>query len=253
MSIDPRAASGFAAAADAYERGRPGYPTAAIDTIVDELSLSGTSRVLDLAAGTGQLSRRFQPRVGATIAVEPSREMRARLAAELPGVTALPGTAEAIPLADAAVDAVVVGEAFHWFATEAATDEIARVLKPAGGLALLWNVATWSSETTPWLDDFRGLVAHHRREAGDYPAANGTWREEFDRTQRFGGVVHFEFAQTQTLEPTDFVAQVASWSWIANLEAAHRRAVLDDVLTLVGDAGAVTIPHRTDLYLARRG
>lgn len=252
MSIDPRAASGFASAADAYERGRPGYPAAAIDSVVDEFSLSGTSRVLDLAAGTGQLSRRFQPRVGATIAVEPSREMRERLAAELPGVTVLPGAAEAIPLEDAAVDAVVVGEAFHWFSTVAATNEVARVLRPAGGLALLWNVATWSSATTPWLDDFRGLVARHKREAGDYPAANGTWREGFDRTHRFGGLVHVAFAHTQTLEPADFVAQVASWSWIANLEVDQRRAVLDDVLALVGDAGAVTIPYRTDLYLAQR-
>ncbi|MGN7157723.1 class I SAM-dependent methyltransferase [Dietzia cercidiphylli] len=142
MSVDPRAATGFAGVTDAYARGRPGYPTEAIDRIVAELELDEASSVLDLAAGTGQLSRLVHTRIRHIFAVEPVQPMRARIVDDLPGVTVLDGTAEAIPLPDCAVDAVLVGEAFHWFSTVPATAEIDRILSPEGGLALLWNTPT---------------------------------------------------------------------------------------------------------------
>ena len=252
MGVDSRAASGFASVADAYERGRPSYPTEAINRIVTDLGLTAASRVLDLAAGTGKLSRLLHPRVGHTVAVEPAQAMRARIAADLPDVTVLDGTAEAIPLRDHEVDAVVIGQAFHWFRTAMATAEIARVLTAGGGIALLWNTPTWTFESTPWLDDFRQIVAHHKQAAGAYPAREGAWQNEFDRLRLFEDLEHFHVAHTQTLEPSDFLAQVASWSWIANLMSEQRRAVLDEVEELVRGHHEIVIPYRTDLYLARR-
>jgi SAM-dependent methyltransferase len=128
------AAVGFARSADAYERGRPEYPEAAILHL--RRLLPGQPLVLDLAAGTGKLTRPLLDAGLKVIAVEPVAQMRAALPA---GAEALEGTAEAIPVADGSVDAVTVGQAFHWFDGEAALSEIARVLRPGGLLALLWN------------------------------------------------------------------------------------------------------------------
>lgn len=252
MSVDPRAATGFAGVADEYARGRPGYPADAIDQIVAELELNDASSVLDLAAGTAQVSRLIRNRVRRVIAVEPVQPMRARITDDFPDVTVLDGAAEAIPLTDRAVDAVVVGEAFHWFATMPATAEIARVLRLDGGLALLWNTPTWTAETTHWLEDFRQIVRSHKQAAGDYPAGNERWRDEFARTELFTELKRVEFTHTQKLTPPDFLALVASWSWIANLDADERQATLDDVAELIEAVNQIEIPYRTDLYLARQ-
>lgn len=183
MSVDSRAASGFRAVAEDYETGRPTYADVSIDRIFTHLELSSSSRVLDLAAGTGQLSRLFRSRVGSVIAVESVHGMREQIKTTAPGVTVLDGTAESIPLPDADVDAVVVGEAFHWFETATATSEIARVLKPNGGLALLWNTPTWTVDTTPWLQDLRRILSHHKKSAGEYPAGD-TWQKTLGQLNR---------------------------------------------------------------------
>lgn len=120
MAIDTRAVRGFTAA-EAYDRGRPGYPMAAVNMLLAELDLGTGSTVLDLAAGTGQVSRAIHDRVG-LLAVEPRPEMRARFATRLPNVPVRAG--EQIPVPDASIDAVVVGEAFHWFDVGAAAREI---------------------------------------------------------------------------------------------------------------------------------
>src|SRR3954449_6983622 len=138
MPVDPRAATGFSSAVDAYERGRPSYPREAVARLVRELGLTRDSTVLDLAAGTGKLTEGLVTHVGRVIAVDRSTPMLDRLRRRLPDVAALVGTAEALPVADGAVDAVLVGEAFHWFRTPDACREIARVLVERGGLALLW-------------------------------------------------------------------------------------------------------------------
>ncbi len=252
MSVDPRAASGFARTADAYARGRPSYPGEAIDRLASAFELDDESTVLDLAAGTGQLSALLHARVGRTLAVEPAPAMRARITADLPGVDVLDGVAEAIPLRDGEVDAVVVGEAFHWFDPPVALTEIARVLRPGGGLAMLWNTSTWTLESTQWLRDFQRIVAHHKAEAGGYPSGQGRWREGFEHSDEFEELEHTEFSHTQIMIPRNFLAQVASWSWIANLEETGRQAVLDDVAALIEAQGEIAIPYRTDLYLTRR-
>src|SRR5581483_4114059 len=119
------AARGFGSAADAYERGRPDYPAAAIDFLVDRLELGPGRVVLDLAAGTGKLTRLLVPTGADVIAVEPIEEMRAKIE----GARTLEGTAEAIPLPDSSFAAVTVAQAFHWCRAEEAVRDIRRVLR----------------------------------------------------------------------------------------------------------------------------
>ncbi|NMM91604.1 hypothetical protein B2J88_46195 [Rhodococcus sp. SRB_17] len=251
MSVDSRAASGFRAVAEDYETGRPTYADASIDRIFSHLELSGSSRVLDLAAGTGQLSRLFRSRVGSVIAVEPVHGMREQIKTTAPGVTVLDGTAESIPLPDADVDAVVVGEAFHWFEIATATREIARVLKPNGGIALLWNTPTWTVDTPPWLPDLRRILSHHKESAGEYPAGY-TWQKTLESARLFETLQHTNATHEQSLGHDAFLAQVASWSWVANLPDAARRTALNGVAELVRPLGRILIPYRTDLYVGRR-
>jgi len=252
VSLDPRAATGFGRAAECYERGRPSYPPAAIARVIDNLGVTRESVVLDLAAGTGKLTRLLLPHVSRVIAVEPVPEMRRELTARLPTVTALDGTAEAIPLADDSVDAVFVGQAFHWFRTTEAAAEIARVLTTRGGLGLLWNEPTWTDQDTPWLAAFRATVEQHKRAAGAYPAGNGEWERPLAETRLFDAVQHTDDTHVQHLTVDDFVAQVASWSWIAGLSETQRAAVLADVRALLRAQAEITVPYRTDVYWTRR-
>ncbi|HYL39701.1 MAG TPA: methyltransferase domain-containing protein, partial [Candidatus Binatus sp.] len=99
MAIHPSAAAGFQSGAEAYERGRPAYATAAIDRLVRELRIGPGTTVLDLAAGTGKLTRLLVPTGASIVAVEPVEGMRREFARILPGIEVLDGTAEALPLA----------------------------------------------------------------------------------------------------------------------------------------------------------
>src|SRR5689334_11362914 len=155
MAIHESAAKGFAAAADAYERGRPTYSTEAIDRLISELGIGPGKRVLDLAAGTGKLTRQIAPSGAEIVAVEPIEEMRARLVASLPGIEAMPGVAEDIPLPNHSVDAVVVGQAFHWFDGIRAVSEIRRVLKPGGAVGMIWQAR---DPSLPWAARLNALI-----------------------------------------------------------------------------------------------
>ncbi|WP_219415557.1 class I SAM-dependent methyltransferase [Pseudonocardia nigra] len=131
-------ARSFGSAAAAYAEHRPGYPTEAVDWALEPLAGRPDLQLLDLAAGTGKLTEALAPR-GAVTAVEPDPAMLAELRARFPEVDAREGSAQAIPLPDSSVDAVLVGQAWHWFDPERAYAELARVLRPGGVLAALWN------------------------------------------------------------------------------------------------------------------
>ncbi len=144
-------AGSFATVAAEYERGRPGYPRAAIDWLLGGTALD----VLDLGAGTGKLTEAVLGAGHRVTAVEPLAEMRAILEERLPAAQVLDGRAEQLPLADASVDAVVVGAAFHWFDQRAALGEVARVLRGPGVLGLLGNSFDTS---TPWAASLRAIL-----------------------------------------------------------------------------------------------
>jgi SAM-dependent methyltransferase len=235
------AAVGFARSADAYERGRPAYPDTAVRYVV--AALPPAAVVLDLAAGTGKLTRPLLKAGLDVIAVEPVAEMRAALPA---GARALEGTAEAIPLEDGDVDAVTVGQAFHWFDGDAALAEIARVLRPGGLLALLWNRRVPEDPVNEAIEE---LVGPYR---GDAPAhRTGAWRAAFPRSTAFGPLEERLFENAQELDADGLEARVGSISFIASLEPAERARVLERARALARE-GAVTVPYRTEVHVARR-
>jgi SAM-dependent methyltransferase len=234
--IHRAAAEGFSRSAEAYERGRPEYPDAAIEYVVELMRPGAT--VLDLAAGTGKLTRPLVAAGLRVVAVEPVAEMRAAL----PG--ALDGTAEAIPLGDGSVDAVTVGQAFHWFDGDAALAEIARVLRPGGLLALVWNKRV---DTDPLNQAIEELVAPYR---GDTPGHRGPWRAAFDRTSAFTPLEEAAFEHPVIQDADSLEARVGSISFIAALDPAERAAVLERARAIAGD-GEVTIPYRTEVLTCR--
>jgi SAM-dependent methyltransferase len=247
-----RHAASFGRVADAYDRGRPPYPPAALAWLTEELDVTPASTVLDLAAGTGKLTDALAPLAGRVIAVEPLAEMRRVLTARLPDVEVLAGRAEGIPLADGSVDAVFVAAAFHWFDAEAALEEIHRVLRPGGGLGLLWNRPEWEGE--PWYPDFTTMLDRAREEQG---APNryiaGEWRAALARSSAFGPLRKREFRHVHRVTGDGFLARVASWSVFAVLPEAERKEVLDAVGRLLDERGIseLDLRYRTDTYRAR--
>jgi SAM-dependent methyltransferase len=138
-ALHARRAGSFGARAADYAEHRPDYPAAAIQWALEPLGRQRSLVVLDLGAGTGKLTQGLLAAGAAPIAVEPDAEMRSELIARYPSVTTIAGTAESIPLPDGSVDAVVAGQAFHWFDQERAFPEIARVLRDGGVFAAFWN------------------------------------------------------------------------------------------------------------------
>ena len=139
-------ARSFEQVADVYERARPEYPADAVAWVADELGLSPGRTVLDLGAGTGKLTRALVQTGAQVIAVEPGEQMLSQLRRVVPDATALLGAAEDIPLPDNSVDAATMGQSFHWFRHDEALPELHRVLRPGGGIALLWNWRDQGSE-----------------------------------------------------------------------------------------------------------
>ena len=198
----------FGSEAEAYEFGRPGWPLAAIDAV----GLPREAEVLDLGAGTGKLTRMLALRFARVHAVEPDPEMRRFI------LGALAGTAESIPLADRSVDAVFIGEAFHWFCDDAAVAEIARVLRPHGTLALLWNVPL--NDVIP--DEVRRVVPH--APLGKF--LTGEWRRALEDGP-FGAIEENTFEHETLLSRDELVAFYSSFSWIASQPPDARRAEIE--------------------------
>jgi SAM-dependent methyltransferase len=235
---------GFAAA-DVYERGRPDYPRAAVERIVECLDLRPGRTVLDLAAGTGKLTRLLSPSGANLIAVEPLREMRAELERRVPDVLTLAGTAERIPLADAFVDAVTVASAFHWFDADAALHEIRRVLVPGGGLALIWNTRDERSALQLALSE----LVHPLR--GDTPDRRGRdWRSLLAESGLFERTKRLLFEHEQLVDEEGLVARVLSISFIGALPADARAEIEERIRALARDADQpIRLSYMTELYV----
>ncbi|HEY8527778.1 MAG TPA: class I SAM-dependent methyltransferase [Acidimicrobiales bacterium] len=230
---DPRvrpAALGFEQNAAAYERARPSYPAEAVALVVGRGGIGPGRRVLDLAAGTGKLTRLLVPSGADVVAVEPVAAMRARLAAAAPGIEVLEGTAEALPLPDASVDAVTVAQAFHWFDAPAALAEIHRVLRPGGWLFLVWNARDRRHD---WVKRFGDLLVDGpdlERPYDDYYGVD--YAAVVAEAGDFTPVERWEHDWEQPCDEQLLVERAASVSVVGALPEADRAVVLDRVRDL---------------------
>jgi len=237
-----RAAS-FERGAAVYAATRPSYPDDAVAWCVP----AGARDALDLAAGTGKLTASLVARGLAVVAVEPSDAMRGELVAALPDVDARSGTAEATGLADASVDVVTVGQAWHWFDEAPAAAECARVLRPGGVLAVLWNLR---DESVDWVAALSELL--HRGDTLDQARPAPVVGDAF------GPVEGAAFGWAQPFRPADLRGLAASRSHLLTLSAAERDAILDEVDDLAATHPAlrgrdvVDLPYVTHCWRAAR-
>ncbi len=235
-------ATAFGAAAAEYERGRPSYPPQAFDWLLP----TGVQRVLDLGAGTGKLTRQLHERGLEVVAVEPSPQMRAELIRVLPGVRALAGTAENIPLPDGAVDAVLVAQAWHWVNVDKAVPEVARVLTQGGQLGLVWNER---DERESWVAELGQITRPSPDQGTNYnnPNVGGP----------FGPLERTDVTWTHQLTRDALLDMIASRSYIITASADERAKVLRSVRTLLDTHPALAgtdhlaLPYITHCFRAR--
>jgi ubiquinone/menaquinone biosynthesis C-methylase UbiE len=248
MPIDDVAARGFQAGAAAYEAARPGYPDAAVAVLAEELGVTTDTRVCDLAAGTGKLTRRLVDLGASVVAVEPVAGMRDQARTTVPGADLVDGTAEAIPLPDASVDVVTVAQAFHWFEAGPALTEIARVLTPGGGLALLWNER---DERTAWVAEMSRLIRWHERTVSRYQHVD--WAEVVAASQRFTPLQERAVSWEQPMTREVLMDRVRSISYIAVMPPAERERLAADVSALVArQAEPFGLPYVCRVQWCRR-
>lgn len=234
-----RQRNSFGPAAALYDRVRPTYPADAIDWMLG----APPRRVVDLGAGTGILTRQLHAAGYQVVAVEPDGQMRAHLSAQLPDVPAPAGSAESIPLPDASVDAVTAGQAYHWFDPERAHPEIARVLRPGGVFAPVWNNR---DESEPWVAELSAIVGGERPAPLDLPG------DLFEPAERR------DFRYERPMTPDSLVELIRSRSYYL-AASPERRAELEAALrelcathpALRGKA-SFPLPYVTFAYRAKR-
>jgi ubiquinone/menaquinone biosynthesis C-methylase UbiE len=235
----PDWAHSFGGVAEAYERGRPTYPPDAVRWLLGEQP----QIVLELGAGTGKLTRVIASLGHDVHATDPDAAMLQILEREVPAVRTARASAEDIPLADASVDAVIAGQAFHWFDLETALPEIARVLRPGGRICLLWN---YRNEKIPWVRRLGTLI--------------GTQEQLVDPAQAlifselFGFVEDREFTHWQTIDRKSIQDLVLSRSNVAVLGEEARAAKLAEVVAFYDEYGrgmdGMQLPYHTRCFRA---
>lgn len=252
-AIHNTASTGFGAAAETYAKARPDYPAALDRWLREDLALGVGKSVLDLGAGTGKFTPRLLATGAEVTAVEPVEAMRERFARDLPEVTALAGTAEAIPAPDKAFDAVVCAQAFHWFASPEALAEIHRVLRPGGVLGLVWNT---HDVAVPWVARLQDLQLPY--EADTPRVRNGAWRKVFPAAG-FGPLEETRFDHVHSgSSETVIVERLLSTSFIGALPEAERNIFAARVREAIAHEPALTgktlidYPYLTLAYAARR-
>jgi len=251
-TIAQRAMSFGAIAAD-YDRLRPDAPDEAVDWLVP----AGCEVAVDLGAGTGKLTRALARRVPRVIAVEPDERMRAVLRSRSPGIEAVAGRGEAIPLADASADGVFISSAWHWMDPGQAVAEVTRVLRDGGRLGLTW---TSRDREAGWLRELadRGWPGHNGQSGGGggstRPARPG--REMMPAGPDLAGVVAESFTFSTMMTIDELVEQLGTYSGVITASPAERtaglgraRAALEE---LFPGAAQIEVPMRTRCWRADR-
>ena len=236
----------FELVADVYERARPEYPAEAVAWIAEELELREGRTVLDLGAGTGKLTRALVHTGARVIAVEPGQAMLGELRRVLPDVEASLGGAEAIPLVDDSVDAITVGQAFHWFRPDEAVPELHRVLRPGGAVALIWNSRDQKRPLQQEISELiKQLVPRGRPPVGH--SANA-----LEESELFGPVEKRTFPLIQQLDADAVAERIASVSFVAAAPVDVREELDRKLREIVaGQGGLVDFAYVTEVYVAR--
>jgi len=248
--------SSFGAAAVAYAEHRPDYAEAAVRWALEP---ARGPRVLDLGAGTGKLTATLVALGAEVIAVEPDPAMLSELRRVLPAVHALPGSAEAVPLPDASVDAVLAGNALHWFDMDVAGPEIARVLVPGGTLAGLWNVMDNRVDWVAGLERVSGGAAIGPRDT------LSIWRGETEgahlpsagHAAPFGSPEQVEFPHGQRRTADSLIATLATRAGLLVMPEEEREVTLGRIRSFLASRpetayGEFTLPMLTGVLRVRR-
>lgn len=245
-SVDPVAwqarRTSFGSVAGDYAALRPGYPADVVPFLLGARPL----RVLDLGAGTGLLTEVLLAAGHEVVAVDPAAEMLAQLRARLPQVQAATGGAEAVPLPDGDVDAVVAGQAAHWFEPERAAAELRRVLRPGGVVGFVWNTR---DDAVPWVRALgEALAAESRGHEADQGAVAAFARALPAR------VTHARSSVVQRVTPAEVVGGIGTRSYVATMDAPAREAFLAGLHDLLAhhpdtrDRAVLDLLYRTDAY-----
>ncbi len=244
--IHPVAAEGFSAGAAAYVAGRPEYPPQIEEWLRTDLGLGTGKTALDLGAGTGKFSSRLIATGATVIAVEPVQAMLDELIRQYPEIEARSGAAQAIPLEDSSVDAVVCAQSFHWFATGEALKEVHRVLRPGGAFGLVWNLrddsVLWVAALTRIMQPFEGDAPRfHSRK----------WRDVFP-AEGFGPLREKRFANYHTGSPEKVIIdRILSVSFMAALSLREQEGVIAQMREVIANSpdlagkAQVTFPYET--------
>ncbi len=243
----PERARSFGTVAAAYARHRPGYPAAALDWALER---APGGDVLDLGAGTGKLTDALVSRPGVrVVAVDPDPAMLVQFRADHAGVDAREGTAEQIPLPDAAVDAVVVGTAWHWFDRAKAEPEIARVLRPGGVLAAMWN---GDDDSVEWVRGYQRAL-----HPAELPRVGSTEEDARPHDAAFNPAETRRFSNPVQTTIEGLVETVATHSWALVADPADREVSLARMRAYLAErpetsGGVFTLPMVTDVVRALR-
>jgi SAM-dependent methyltransferase len=232
-----------------YEQGRPDYPPALTALLCEQLGLGPGRRVIDVAAGTGKLTRRLVPTGAEVIAAEPIDEMRAVLGRLVPAAQAVAATAEDLPLADASLDGVTVAQAFHWFDVPRAAAEFRRVLRPGRRLAVINNRR---DDRVAWVARITEILHRYERLA-PRPASTRRWQEELQAAEEFEGWQDFDLPHAQRFASlADFDARFLSISSVILLDDAHKRQLLEELHEAADGVRPLVMPLRTAVRLGTR-
>lgn len=244
---------GFERSAGAYERGRPEYPPGAARALLTHCHVANDTRVLELGAGTGKFTGYIAERTTHLLASDPSAAMRASFHAKFPGVLCVGARADAIPVLSGTVQAVICGQAFHWFSDAASVAEIKRVLAPGGFIGMAWNVR---DESVAWVAALTDIIDEH---TGDTPRyRTGEWKASLAQSPEWGELKFESHRQVVTCDRATLLDRVGSISFIAALDEVRHQKVLAKVNHLL-DTHVETrgrtrwdVPYRTDLYWCQK-